>query len=258
MRLGISRAVLAVCALCLSQLVRADEILVAVAANFTDASRELAALFTDTTGHRARLSYGSTGKLYAQIEHGAPFDVFLAADRQRPALAEQNGLAVTGSRFTYARGKLVLWSPHPDAFEDGEIYLNQAPTTPLAIANPRTAPYGLAARQTLESLTLWTTWQPRLVRGDSIAQAFQFVATGNAGAGFVALSQVSAWPDPVGSVWPVPETLYQPIEQQAVLLTRAQHNPVARAWMQFLRGEPAQAVIRRYGYATDSPNDADG
>lgn len=231
--------------------VQAGEVLVAVAANFTDASRLLAERFAQHTGHQARISYGSTGKLYAQIEHGAPFEVFLAADSRRPALAEEQGLAVSGSRFTYARGKLVLWSPQPGRFEDGEDYLATPGTRPLAIANPRTAPYGLAAQQVLEHLRLWPAWQSHLVRGDSIAQTFQFVASGNAEAGFVALSQVRAWPDQNGALWPVPDSYYQPITQQAVLLKRGEGNPAATAWLDFLRSAPARAVIEQFGYDTE-------
>lgn len=229
----------------------AGEVRIAVAANFTDTSRSLAEQFEQATGHHAIISYGSTGKLYAQITNGAPYDVFLAADSERPALLEQQGLTVNGSRFTYASGKLVLWSPHPQRFEHGPDYLSGGDFQRLAMANPQTAPYGLAARQVLERLSLWPTLQPRLVRGDSIAQAFQFVATGNADAGFVALSQVQSWPDQDGSVWDIPPALYQPITQQAVLLNRGQDNPAATAWLEFLRSDQARTLIQQSGYRTE-------
>ncbi|WP_084206841.1 molybdate ABC transporter substrate-binding protein [Marinobacter lutaoensis] len=225
----------------------AGDVAVAVAANFTDTTRALAERFEAETGHTVTASFGSTGKLYAQIRNGAPFDVFMAADGRRPALLEDSPLAVAGSRFTYARGKLALWSPQPGTFTDAEHYLAEARFTRLAIANPKTAPYGLAAQQVLEHLGLWARLQPRLVRGDSIAQAFQFVASGNAQAGFVALSQVRAWPND-GTLWTVPQAYYAPIEQQALLLTRGADKDAASAWLAWLRGETALAIIRSYGY----------
>ncbi len=234
--------------LLLAPATQAAEVLVAVAANFTDATRALATAFERHTGHRLRASFASTGTLYAQIVHGAPYEVFLAADQRRPQLAEQQGWAVRDSRFTYARGKLVLWSPEPGRVDDGERYLASLTDGHLAIANPQTAPYGSAAQQALTRLQLWPTLQSRLVRGDSIAQTFQFVATGNAEAGLVAQAQVQNWPGPQGSLWPIPPELYQPIVQQAVLLHRGQDNPAATAWMAFLRSEPARAIIRQHGY----------
>ncbi|SDW03187.1 molybdate ABC transporter substrate-binding protein [Marinobacter mobilis] len=232
----------------LSPITLADEVRIAIAANFTDTSRQLAERFQTDSGHRAIISYGSTGKLYAQIRNGAPFDVFLAADQQRPALLEQQGLAVAGSRFTYASGKLVLWSPNGERFVDGTDFLTGGRFQRLAMANPQTAPYGLAAQQVLQKLALWPALQPRVVRGESIAQTFQFVATANTDAGFVALAQVRAWPQSAGSLWEIPQTYYQPISQQAVLLVRGQDNPAAQAWMNFLSSEPAQALIRQAGY----------
>ena len=226
----------------------AGEVKVAVAANFTDAAREIAGRFERWSGHTAKVSYGSSGKLYAQIEHGAPFEVLLAADAERPAKAEAEGLAVPGSRFTYAEGRLVLWSAAADRFEDGGAYLNGGAFRRAAIANPKTAPYGAAARQVLERLGLWGRLSDRLVRGDSIAQAFQFTATGNAEAGLVALSQVKGWRGEPGSLWVIPASYYDPIAQQAVLLKRGEENPAARAFLAFLRGAEARAVIAGYGY----------
>lgn len=229
----------------------ADEFKLAVAANFADAASELVERFEQSSDHAAKTSFGSTGALYAQIEHGAPFDVFLAADRQRPERAENEGLAVPGSRFTYARGRLALWSRSNDTFDDGPAYLEQQAFRHLAIANPSLAPYGLAARQVLEHLELWERIQPKLIRGGSIGQTFQFVATGNVKAGFVALSQVRAWDKRDGALWTIPEALHEPIIQQAVLLGHGEHNEAARAFLDFLKTEPARRIIADYGYGLD-------
>ncbi|KAA1175620.1 molybdate ABC transporter substrate-binding protein [Marinobacter salinexigens] len=228
------------------------EVRIAVAANFTDTTRELISAFEETSRHRVTASYGSTGKLYAQIEHGAPFDVFLAADSRRPRLLEENGQGVAGTRFTYAKGKLALWSPVTELFDDAPTWLSSGDFRKLAIANPKTAPYGAAAEQVLNSLGLWTSLQPKLVRGDSIAQTFQFVATDNAEAGFVALSQVRAWENQDGTLWPVPQDYYAPIEQQAILLTTGAGNPAAKDWLTFLHSEAARAIIEGFGYDTQS------
>jgi molybdate transport system substrate-binding protein len=240
-----------VCISLLSSRLSADQVSVAVAANFTDTSRRLAPLFEQASGHRLKISYGSTGKLYAQIANGAPYEVFLAADTARPQKAEQAGLAVPGSRFVYARGRLVLWSTKADLFETGEPYLQASGFAHLAMANPKTAPYGLAARQVLEHLGLWSSLQAKLVRGDSIAQTFQFVATGNAEAGFVADSQVKGWQGEAGSSWLIPQDDYEPIEQAAVLLQKGADRPAARAFLEFLKGDAARAVIEGYGYGVD-------
>ena len=229
----------------------AADVRIAVAANFTDTTRELIAAFAETTGLEAIASYGSTGKLYAQINNGAPFDVFLAADRHRPELLEQNEQGVAGTRFTYARGKPALWSSAPDTFEDPLAWLESGRFAHLAIANPKTAPYGLAARELLTKLNLWEALQGRLVRGDSIAQTFQFVATTNAQSGFVALSQVRAWPEKGGALWLVPQSYYSPINQQAILLSRSKDNNAARQWLEFLRGDKARSIIEKFGYEID-------
>lgn len=222
-----------------------------VAANFTDTTRELTERFEADTGHTVSASFGSTGKLYAQIINGAPFDVFMAADVRRPALIEEAQAGVPDTRFTYARGKLALWSPTHNAFNDGEAYLAQQPFSRLAMANPKTAPYGLAAQQVLEHVGHWESLQPKLVRGDSIAQAFQFVVSRNAQAGFVALSQVTSWQDDVGTLWQIPQAYYQPIDQQAILLNRGAGREAAIAWMDFLKSNAATAIIRAYGYDSD-------
>ncbi len=228
----------------------AGEVSLGVAANFTETTRKLAQRFEADTGHTVSASFGSTGKLYAQIRNGAPFDIFMAADARRPELVERERAGVTGSRFTYARGKLVLWSPMPNAFDDAGSFLEKQSFARLAIANPKTAPYGLAARQVLESLGHWEALQGRLVRGDSIAQAFQFVVSRNAQAGFVALSQVISWGDGGGTLWHVPQDYYLPIDQQAILLNHGAGKEAATAWMDFLQSDTAIAIIRGYGYDT--------
>lgn len=226
----------------------AQEISIAVAANFTDATRDIVPLFEKATGHKVRVSFGSTGKLYSQIENGAPFEVFLAADSKRPQKAEAEGLAIKGSRFTYAMGKLVLWSLQSGRFDNAETWLNKANFAHLAIANPKTAPYGLAAQQVMEHLGMWDNLRSKVVRGDSISQTFQFVASGNAEVGFVAMSQVRAWKESKGTLWDIPQNYYAPIEQQAVLLKRGEGRAAAKAFLEFLKGAEARKVITGYGY----------
>jgi molybdate transport system substrate-binding protein len=228
----------------------AGEVTVAVASNFMNPFKRLVPVFQKQSGHSVRTVSGSTGKLYAQILHGAPFDVFLAADGARPRLLEHNGQAVPATRFTYAQGKIVLWSADPKRIAaDGKIVLHRRNFKHLALANPKTAPYGKAAYTTLTRLKLWESLSPTLVQGENIGQTFQFVATGNAEVGFVALSQVM---DPrlkiKGSQWIVPEHLYESINQDAVLLTQGQSQPAARALLNFLKSDTARNMIQSYGY----------
>lgn len=227
---------------------RADTATVAVAANFAAPAKALIDRFMKTSEHQITLSTGSTGKLYAQIEHGAPFEVFLAADQERPARLEEQGLGVSGSRFTYAVGKLVLWSAQPELVDHHGDILKQGDFARLAIANPKLAPYGAAARETLQKLGVWSQVQPKLVMGENIAQTHQFVSTGNAELGFVALSQIQGEDKPTGSYWQVPGSLHTPIRQDAVLLARGKHNEAAKQLLQYLRSEPAKALIESYGY----------
>ncbi|WP_287012849.1 molybdate ABC transporter substrate-binding protein [Actibacterium sp.] len=229
--------------------VRAEEINVAVAANFTEAATEIAAAFQAATGHRALLSFGSTGQLFTQITQNAPFDVFLAADSARPARAVKEGLAVAGTNFTYAIGKLVLWSADPGLVTD-ETVLSADGFTRIALANPETAPYGAAAVEVMRNLGVHDGLEPKFVRGNSIAQTYQFVATGNAELGFVALSQLAGRTE--GSAWIVPDDLYAPIRQDAVLLNNGAGNPAAQAFVGFLKGPEAAAIIARYGYGADA------
>ncbi len=227
----------------------ADQTNVAVAANFTDAANEIAAAFKAETGHEATLSFGSTGQLYTQITQDAPFEVFLAADAARPAKALQDGLGVADSDFTYAIGKIVLWSANADLVK-GEETLKAAGFEKIAIANPETAPYGAAAVEAMKALGVYDALQPKIVQGTNIAQTYQFVETGNAELGFVALSQIAGTDS--GSRWVVPAGLYAPIEQDAVLLKKGADSVAAKAFLEFLKGPTAAAVIEKYGYGVES------
>lgn len=227
---------------------RAADINVAVAANFTEPAKEIAAQFKQKTGHNAVLSFGASGQFYSQITQGAPFQVFLSADDARPKKLVDDGLAVPESRFTYAIGKLVLWSKTPGLVK-GEETLKAASFAKLSICNPAAAPYGLAAVEAMKSLKLYEALQPKLVKGATITQAYQFVETGNAELGFVALSQLTN--SDVGSRWIVPQELYNPIRQDAVLLKSAAGNEAASAFIVYLRGPEARAIIEKYGYVLD-------
>ena len=236
-------------ALAFTTLARADVVQVAVAANFTAPARALAEVFARTTGHEARLSFGATGAFYTQIKNGAPFDVLLAADNERPARLEKEGDTVAGSRFTYATGQLVLWSAKPGFVDDQGAVLKGGHFGKIAIANPKNAPYGAAAVEAMEKLGLAATLQPKLVTGESIGQTFNFIATGNAELGFVALAQVlEGGKLKSGSMWVVPAQYHAPIIQDAVILKRAANNPAAKAWMELLKTPQSKALIRSYGY----------
>jgi molybdate transport system substrate-binding protein len=225
------------------------EVNVAVAANFTAPMNVIAASFEKDTGHQARLAFGSTGRFYAQIKNGAPFHVLLSADDETAAKLVQEGAADAGSRFTYAIGSLVLWSSKSGFVDDKGEVLRRGPHGKLAIANPKTAPYGRAAIETLTKLGLLSAAEPRFVQGESIAQTFQFVSSGNADLGFVALSQVMQdGKVRQGSAWIVPAELHDPIRQDAVLLTGGRGNPAAQALLAYLKGDKAKGVIRSYGY----------
>ncbi|AUF96980.1 molybdate ABC transporter substrate-binding protein [Pseudomonas sp. 02C 26] len=227
----------------------ADEVQVAVAANFTAPIQAIAKDFEKDTGHKLMASFGATGQFYAQINNGAPFEVFLAADDSTPAKLEQEKQTVEGSRFTYAIGTLALWSAKPGYVDaQGEV-LKKNDYKHLSIANPKTAPYGLAATQVLAKLNLTEATKGKLVEGQNITQAFQFVSTGNAELGFVALSQI--YKDGKvenGSAWIVPSSLHDPIRQDAVILNKGKDNPAAKAFIDYLKGPKATAVIKSYGY----------
>ncbi|GAA3526347.1 molybdate ABC transporter substrate-binding protein [Zobellella aerophila] len=241
------------CLLVFSVPLAADELRVAVATNFIEVMKQLVKAFEQQSGHKVVLSSGATGKLYAQIKNEAPFDLFFAADEQRPLLLEQEGIAVPASRFTYALGKLVLWSPDAGYIDDNLTVLKGQRFRFLSIANPATAPYGRAAQEVLEKLGLWDELQGRMVRGENIGQAYQYVYSRNAQLGFVAKAQVfrgGEFDD--GSYWQVPDDFYSPIIQQAVLL---QDSAAARALIEYVRSPDAIALIESYGYdvAGDSP-----
>jgi len=227
----------------------ADQTNVAVAANFTDAANEIAAAFKEKTGHEAILSFGSTGQLYTQITQEAPFEVFLAADDERPAKATEEGFGVPESQFTYAIGTLVLWSQDPDLVQ-GEGTLKNGDFTKIAIANPEAAPYGAAAVQTMRELGVYDQLEPKLVQGNNISQTLQFVETGNAELGFVALAQVAR--NDEGSRWVVPEDLHDAIRQDAVLLKTGEDSEAAKAFVEFLKGPEAAAITKEFGYGTDA------
>jgi molybdate transport system substrate-binding protein len=226
----------------------AESVLVAVAANFLPPFREIATEFEQSTSHNVRVVSGSSGNFYAQIKNGAPFDVFFSADMERPKLLEDEGLGMKDTRFTYAIGRLVLWSPSTDLIK-GEETLRSKNFKRLAIANPKTAPYGLAAMQAMQKLELWESIQPKIVMGENLGQTMGFIESGNAELGFVALSQVL---DPKikgqGSRWDVPPHLHEPIKQDVILLTKGKDNPAAKALMEFIGGPQTRTVIERYGY----------
>lgn len=227
----------------------ADEVQVAVAANFTAPIQAIARDFEKDTGHKLVASFGATGQFYTQIKNGAPFEVFLAADDTTPAKLESENETVKGSRFTYAVGTLALWSAKEGYVDDKGLVLKGNQYQHLSIANPKAAPYGLAATQTLDKLGLTDATKARIVEGQSIAQAYQFVQTGNAELGFVALSQV--FKDgklTSGSAWIVPADLHEPIKQDAVILNKGKDSPAAKALMAYLKGPKAAAVIKSYGY----------
>lgn len=228
-----------------TQNVLADTVRVAVAANFTAAMKEIATAFEQASGHKTLISYGSTGKLYAQILHNAPFEVFLAADQERPRLLADQKLGQ--APFTYAVGKLVLWSGDRQREVSAQA-LKAGGFQRIALANPKTAPYGVAAVQIMEHLGVAKTLRPKWILGDNIAQTRQFVATGNVELGFVALAQIALKDS--GSRWEIPQNLYDPILQDGMLLKRGENHPAARALITFLQDPTAQAIIQRFGYET--------
>lgn len=233
---------------CLAGIVQADEIRVAVASNFSKTAKVLADKFEKKSGHTVTLAFGSTGKHYAQIHHGAPFHAFLAADTKRPQLLEKNHTAISGSRFTYAIGKLILWSPKPGLVDTKGNILTSGTFRHIAIANPKLAPYGKAAEEIIKARGVLAQLRTRTVRGENIGQAYQFVHSGNAELGFVAYSQIVR-PDGTipGSHWQPPTSLYPPIVQQAVLL---KNNQAAREFLAFIKSPETRKIIQAHGYDT--------
>lgn len=246
---GLARLLRSLFLLILPTCAQAEQVAVAVAANFTAPMKLIAQEFQQETGHKALLSFGATGQFYAQIRNGAPFDMLLAADAGTPMKLQTEGFGVAGTQFTYALGKLALYSARPGFVDAEGMVLETGTFTRLAIANPKLAPYGQAAVQVMQALGLSAALAPILVEGTSISQAYQFVASGNAALGFVALSQIMK--NGVirqGSAWIIPHNLYSPIQQDAILLKRGENNPAARALMSYLQGKTAQAIIHSFGY----------
>lgn len=229
-----------------------EEVHIAVAANFTAAMKDIVTQFEKKSEHEVILSFGSSGKIFAQIQHGAPFHVFLSADQAKPELLEKAGLAVPGSRFTYAVGALALWSTKPGFVDKDYTRLKSGDFNKLALANPKLAPYGAAAVDVLQALKLKQTTESKWVMGENIAQTYQFVATGNADLGFVALSQIMDKGHVTeGSSWIIPGELYRPIRQDAILLKNAKGRAGAKALLEYLRSDEARAIIHGYGYKTE-------
>ena len=236
-------------ALGLPAIAEADEVQVAVAANFLAPLQEIAKSFEKETGHQTLITSGATGQLFTQIQHGAPFEVMISADAKTPKKLVKNELALADSQFTYARGKLVLWSVDPALVDAGGAVLKTGKFKHLAIANPKTAPYGTAAMESLDKLGLTASLKSKLVEGENISQAKQFVDTGNAEVGFVALSQIyKNGKITKGSAWVVPLDLYAPIYQDAVLLKKGEDNPAATALLNYLKSDKAKAIMTTYGY----------
>jgi molybdate transport system substrate-binding protein len=229
----------------------AGQVNVAVAANFTEAAKEIATAFEAKTGNKVLLSFGSSGQFYTQITQDAPFQIFLSADQERPEKAVADGFAVSDSRFTYAIGKLVLWSKDANVVK-GQGTLVQGSFSKIALANPTVAPYGAAAVETMKALNVYDKLQAKIVQGNDISQTYQFVDTGNAELGFVALSQIVA--RNAGSRWVVPANLYAPIKQDAVLLKKGANDDAAKAFITFLRGPEAAAIEAKFGYGTPEAN----
>lgn len=234
---------------------QAGEVTVAVAANFTAPMQKIAQAFEHDTGHKAQLAFGATGKFYAQIKNGAPFAVLLAADDETPARLEKEGLAVVGTRFTYATGRLALWSKQPHLVDDkGEVLrsnnFSKLGIHKIAMADPKLAPYGVAAMEVINKMGVQANVAPTLVQGESIGQTYQFVSTENAQLGFVALSQISLnGRITQGSAWVVPQSMHTPLKQDVVLLNHGKDNAAAHALLKYLQGDKAKNIIRAYGYA---------
>ncbi len=249
MRLLPSSLPVLLCAVLAHGAAHATEAQVAVAANFAEPIKAIAAVLHKTTGHTLKIATGASGAFYTQIKNGAPFDVFLSADNERPEMLEKDGLAQPGTRFTYATGKLVLWSVKPGRVDGLGAVLKAANLGKVAHANPKTAPYGTAALQVLDKLGLRDTLRPKLVQGESIGQTFNFVKTGNADVGFVALSQViEGGTLKEGSMWVIPQASYAPIRQDAVLLKKGAGNEAAKALLKLLQSPNIKDLIRSHGY----------
>lgn len=232
----------------ISSVANADEIRIAVAANFARPMEKIVAAFEKETGHKIISSSGATGKFYAQIKEGAPFDILLSADQDHPKKLSNENFAVAETQFTYAIGKLALWSPKDKYIDSKGAILKKNLFTHISIANPKLAPYGVAAQATLEKMGLWHNLESKIVFGESISQAYQFVATGNAELGFVAFSQIKDSNGIKGSYWLVPQDFYSPLKQDAILLKNAKNTTAAKRFLEFLKGKTAKSIIGEFGY----------
>lgn len=237
----------------ISPLSLAGQLSVAVAGNFYKALQVISAQYQEQTGHKILLSVGATGKLYAQISNGAPFEILLAADKARPGKLVEQGLAVKGSQFTYAKGKLLLWSSDPGLVDSAGEILRSPQIVHLAIANPKTAPYGAAAIDVLKNLGVYQQLKDKIVEGQSVGQSFQQISSGAVSLGIIALSQVVVDNKIAsGSGWIIPATLYQPIEQDAVLLNKGTTNPIAKDFLRYLQTTECKEIIRSFGYEVEA------
>jgi molybdate transport system substrate-binding protein len=230
----------------------AEEIHAAVASNFTAPMKDIVKQYEEESGNKVILSFGSSGKFFAQIQNGAPFQIFLSADESKPDALEKAGLIVTGTRFTYAIGALALWSVKPDFIDNNDARLKSGDFNKLALANPKLAPYGFAATEVLEGLGLTESTKSKWVMGENISQTYQFASTGNTDLGFVALSQImSEGRITKGSSWIIPTDQYSPIRQDAVLLKSAENSTAAKELLNYLRSDKARSIIHSYGYKTE-------
>jgi molybdate transport system substrate-binding protein len=248
MKLPLLPSILLSATMAVTSQVHADEVSVAVAANFYAPMQKIALEFEKDTGHKIVAAFGSTGKFYAQIKNGAPFEVLLAADDETPARLVMENTALAGSQFTYAIGKLVLWSAKPAVVDGAGEILKKGGFDHIALADPKLAPYGAAAVEAMKALGVYDALQAKIVTAENISQAYQFISSGNALVGFVALSQVLKDRKIEGSAWIVPGTLYQPLRQDLVILEKGKGKPAAEALMKFLKGDKAKAVIKSFGY----------
>lgn len=231
---------------------KAATVKLAVATNFTDAMKQIATAFEQDTGHQSKVSYASSGKLFAQIQHGAPYDVFLSADTDKPVQLAQKQLAIGSSRFTYAQGQLVLWAPGLSLVTSNiQSTLSEAKFAHFAIANAKLAPYGVAAMETLKTMGVYQTLKPKLVQGENIGQTYQYIHSRNAQMGFVAYAQLIKTGHHKGDdYWIVDNQWHAPIEQTAILLTQAKNSDAAKAFMRYLQSPKAKAIIKAFGYNT--------
>jgi molybdate transport system substrate-binding protein len=229
----------------LSVNLQAGDVKVAVSSNFATTLEKISEAFTKETGHKLVISSGATGKIYAQIREGAPFEVLLSADQTTPMKLITDNLAVEETQFTFAVGRLVLWSLKDKFVDDEGAVIKTSSVNHIAIANPKLAPYGVAAKEYLEKVGIWKIVEAKIVYGENISQTYQFVSTGNAEVGFIAMSQIM---DTKGSYWVVPESQYSPLKHDVILLNKGKTNPIAKKFLEFLKDRKVKAIISKFGY----------